>query len=171
MKSCLNGPDLSCACVNHQCSAECGRGSRTRTAICLMDHVTDLPLDSCEGERPPEVTSCDSGPCQNQTEWYTGPWSQVLLRHTCRMFSHTPYYSGTNLMHMCGFIKCSAECGNGTQTRSVACLFNNNGHMKVVDQLKCPSLLQPGTSQSCNLKPCGVQWYVTEWSAVSFPIE
>uniref|UniRef100_I3JQU8 ADAMTS-like 7 n=1 Tax=Oreochromis niloticus TaxID=8128 RepID=I3JQU8_ORENI len=123
---------------SQRCSAECGRGSRTRSVVCLMDHVTNLPLDSCEGERPPEVTSCDSGPCQNRLEWYTGPWSQ-----------------------------CSAECGNGTQTRSVACIFNSDGQMEVVDQLKCSSLSKPITAQPCRLKPCGVQWYVTEWSACS----
>ncbi|XP_026025205.1 thrombospondin type-1 domain-containing protein 4-like [Astatotilapia calliptera] len=123
---------------SQRCSAECGRGSRTRSVVCLMDHVTNLPLDSCEGERPPEVTSCDSGPCQNRLEWYTGPWSQ-----------------------------CSAECGNGTQTRSVACILNSDGQMEVVDQLKCSSLSKPITSQPCRLKPCGVQWYVTEWSACS----
>ncbi|KAI3353238.1 hypothetical protein L3Q82_019779, partial [Scortum barcoo] len=123
---------------SQKCSAECGQGNRTRTTVCLIDHVTDLPLDSCEGERPPEVTSCNGGPCQNRLEWYTGPWGQ-----------------------------CSAECGNGTQTRSVACIFNNNGGMEVVDEFKCSSLSQPITTQSCTLKPCGVQWYVTEWSACS----
>ncbi|XP_041789900.1 thrombospondin type-1 domain-containing protein 4 [Chelmon rostratus] len=123
---------------SQRCSAECGRGNRTRTTVCLIDHVTDLPLDSCEGERPTEATSCDSGPCQNRLEWYTGPWGQ-----------------------------CSAECGNGTQTRNVACIFSNNGHMEIVDHLKCSSLSQPVTAQLCRLKPCGVQWYVTEWSACS----
>lgn len=63
--------------------------------------------------------------------------------------------------------KCSAECGNGTQTRGVACIFSNNGSMEVVDQLKCSSLSRPITVQPCILRPCGVQWYVTEWSAVS----
>ncbi|XP_049901463.1 thrombospondin type-1 domain-containing protein 4 isoform X2 [Epinephelus moara] len=123
---------------SQRCSAECGQGNRTRMAVCLIDHVTDLPLDSCEEERPSEVTLCDSGPCHNRLEWFTGPWSQ-----------------------------CSAECGNGTQTRSVACILNNNGRMEAVDQLKCSSLPQPITSQPCRLKPCGVQWYVTEWSACS----
>uniref|UniRef100_A0A3Q3KI02 PLAC domain-containing protein n=1 Tax=Mastacembelus armatus TaxID=205130 RepID=A0A3Q3KI02_9TELE len=123
---------------SQRCSAECGRGNRTRTTVCLMDHLTELPLDSCEGKRPPEVTSCDSGPCQNRLEWYTGPWGQ-----------------------------CSAECGNGTQTRRVACVSDNNGHIEVVDHLKCSSLPQPVTAQTCRLKPCGVQWYVTEWSACS----
>ncbi|XP_029286067.1 thrombospondin type-1 domain-containing protein 4 [Cottoperca gobio] len=123
---------------SQRCSAECGRGDRTRAAVCLIDHVTDLPLDSCEGERPPEVSLCDSGPCQNRLEWFTGPWGQ-----------------------------CSAECGNGTQTRSVACIFNNDSSMEVADQIKCSSLSQPITAQPCSLKPCGVQWYVTEWSACS----
>ncbi|XP_074538921.1 thrombospondin type-1 domain-containing protein 4 [Halichoeres trimaculatus] len=123
---------------SQQCSADCGQGNRTRAIVCLVDHVTDLPLGSCEGERPPEVTSCDSGPCQDRLEWYTGPWSQ-----------------------------CSAECGNGTQTRSVACIFNNDGVKEVVDQLKCSSLPQPVTTQHCSLKPCGVQWYITDWSACS----
>ncbi|KAK2816998.1 hypothetical protein Q5P01_025189 [Channa striata] len=123
---------------SQRCSADCGGGNRTRTAVCLMDHVSDLPLDSCEGERPAEVMFCDAGSCQNQLEWYTGPWGQ-----------------------------CSAECGNGTQTRSVACLFNNNGRMEVVDQLKCSGLPRPITAQTCSLKPCGVQWYVTEWSTCS----
>lgn len=92
--------------------------------------------------------------------------------HVC---THTYYENIIHLkfftLHMCPCVcvKCSAECGNGTQTRSVACIFNNNGRMEVVDQLKCSSLSQPITAQPCRLKPCGVQWHVTEWSAVSVP--
>ncbi|XP_041640022.1 thrombospondin type-1 domain-containing protein 4 [Cheilinus undulatus] len=123
---------------SQRCSADCGQGNRTRATVCLTDHVTDLPLGSCEGQRPAEVTSCDSGPCQNRLEWYTGPWSQ-----------------------------CSAECGNGTQTRSVVCILNNDGVMDLVDHSKCSSLSQPSTAQPCKLKPCGVQWYVTDWSTCS----
>uniref|UniRef100_A0A3P9H6M9 ADAMTS-like 7 n=1 Tax=Oryzias latipes TaxID=8090 RepID=A0A3P9H6M9_ORYLA len=123
---------------SQRCSAECGRGNKTRSIVCLSNRGTDLPLDGCEGDRPPAVTSCDAGPCQNQLEWYTGPWSQ-----------------------------CSAECGDGIQTRSALCIFTNNGLQEVVDQFKCSGLSKPITSQPCRLKPCGVQWYVTEWSACS----
>ncbi|XP_020497539.1 thrombospondin type-1 domain-containing protein 4 isoform X1 [Labrus bergylta] len=123
---------------SQRCSADCGGGNRTRATVCLTDHVTDLPLGSCEGERPPEVTSCDSGPCQNRFEWYTGPWGQ-----------------------------CSSECGNGTQTRSVVCIFNNNSVMEVMDNSKCSGVSQPITAQPCRLKPCGIQWYVTDWSTCS----
>lgn len=155
-----------CVCDNPQCSAECGKGNKTRTAVCLMDHVTDLPLDSCEGERPAEETSCDSGPCRNRIEWYTGPWGQVLLM----LYTHRHNTSVILVMASlvkCVFFQCSAECGNGTQTRNLVCMINNNGHMEVVDKSKCLSLPQPMTAQTCSLKPCGVQWYVTEWSAVS----
>lgn len=152
-----------------QCSAECGRGNRTRSTVCLMDHVTDLPLASCEGERPPEVTPCDSGPCQNRLEWYAGPWGQVIYMH--RYTHHPVEVFPLTRVFLCACVcmceQCSAECGNGTQTRSVACIFNNNGHMEVVDNSKCSSLSQPITAQVCRLKPCGVQWYVTEWSVVS----
>uniref|UniRef100_A0A8C6UNE7 PLAC domain-containing protein n=1 Tax=Neogobius melanostomus TaxID=47308 RepID=A0A8C6UNE7_9GOBI len=66
---------------SQQCTAGCGKGNQTRTAVCLMDYVTDLPLGSCEGERPPEVTTCETGPCQNHLEWYTGPWGQVSKKY------------------------------------------------------------------------------------------
>uniref|UniRef100_A0A3P8XRB5 PLAC domain-containing protein n=2 Tax=Esox lucius TaxID=8010 RepID=A0A3P8XRB5_ESOLU len=121
-----------------QCSAECGRGSRSRSAVCLLDHVSNLPLDGCEGTRPQEVTSCDAGPCHHRLEWFTGPWGQ-----------------------------CSAECGNGTQTRGVACLLRDDSLLEVVDQSNCSHLVRPMTSQRCHLKGCGVQWYVTDWSMCS----
>ncbi|KAM8842721.1 thrombospondin type-1 domain-containing protein 4 [Synchiropus picturatus] len=144
-----------------QCSAMCGKGAQTRKAVCLRNHVSDLPLDSCDGERPLEEKPCDSGPCQKRLEWYSGPWSQVaylqIQIHVSEQSSDT-----------CG-IQCSAECGNGTQTRTLACIFNNNSLMEVVDHSRCSHLPQQVTVQPCMLKPCGVQWYVTEWSECSLP--
>ncbi|XP_070998854.1 thrombospondin type-1 domain-containing protein 4 [Oncorhynchus clarkii lewisi] len=121
-----------------QCSTECGEGRRSRSAVCLLDHVTNLPLDGCDGPRPQEVISCDAGPCHIRLEWYTGLWGQ-----------------------------CSAECGNGTQTRGVACLLHDNGRLEAVDQSNCSHLDRPMSSQSCHLKVCGVQWYATDWSTCS----
>lgn len=144
----------------NQCSAECGQGNRTRVAICLTNHMTRLPLDSCEGERPPEVTLCDSGPCQNRLEWYAGPWGQVT-------FMHATFSTCTQHLLLCLCVQCSAECGNGTQTRSLACISSTSGRMEVVDGLKCSSVSRPMVVQLCMLKPCGVQWFVTDWSAVS----
>ncbi|XP_036070274.1 LOW QUALITY PROTEIN: thrombospondin type-1 domain-containing protein 4 [Oryzias melastigma] len=47
---------------------------------------------------PPDVTSCDAGPCQNQLEWYTGPWSQVTLMVTLKVEQN----SSASLLSMCG---------------------------------------------------------------------
>ncbi|KAM8880535.1 thrombospondin type-1 domain-containing protein 4 [Spinachia spinachia] len=123
---------------SQRCSAECGQGNRTRTALCLMDHVTDLPLGSCEGEGPPEAKACESDPCLDRLEWYTGPWGQ-----------------------------CSAECGKGTQTRHSVCILSSDGRMVVADPAKCSSVSRPITARPCRLKPCGVLWYVTDWSVCS----
>ncbi|KAF0037447.1 hypothetical protein F2P81_010321 [Scophthalmus maximus] len=78
-----------------------------------------------------------------------------------------PTYTWTKSGHKECSASCGNECGNATQTRSVVCVFNNNGRVEIVDQAKCSSLPQPITAQTCRLKPCGVQWYVTEWSACS----
>lgn len=64
-------------------------------------------------------------------------------------------------------VQCSTECGNGTQTRSVACVSNSNGRLEVVDALRCSRQPRPVAVQPCRPKACGVQWFVTEWSAVS----
>ncbi|KAI1887664.1 hypothetical protein AGOR_G00192640 [Albula goreensis] len=121
-----------------RCSAECGEGRRSRTVVCLMNYISSLPLDSCDDKRPEELTPCDIGPCQHQLEWYTGPWGQ-----------------------------CSAECGNGTQSRTVVCLLHSNGSLEVTTPSNCTHLPCPPSSRPCHLKRCGAKWFVTEWSSCS----
>ncbi|KAI1883720.1 hypothetical protein AGOR_G00234450 [Albula goreensis] len=121
-----------------RCSAECGGGQRSRSVVCLMNHISSLPLDGCEDERPEDVMPCDLGPCQHKPEWYTGPWGQ-----------------------------CSTECGAGMQGRSVVCLLQTNGSFEVTAPSDCTHLPRPPDTQPCQIKRCGVKWYVTEWSACS----
>ncbi|KAJ8410996.1 hypothetical protein AAFF_G00180310 [Aldrovandia affinis] len=121
-----------------RCSAECGEGMRSRAVVCLMSHVGSLPLDGCGDEKPEELTPCDIGPCQHKLEWYTGPWGQ-----------------------------CSAECGNGTQSRTVACLLHGNGSLEVTTPANCAHLPRPPSTRTCHLKRCGAKWFVTEWSSCS----
>ncbi|KAJ8382648.1 hypothetical protein SKAU_G00034260 [Synaphobranchus kaupii] len=120
------------------CSAECGGGSRSRAVVCLMNHISSLPLDGCGDERPEELMPCDLGPCQHKPDWYTGSWGQ-----------------------------CSSECGFGTQSRSVVCLLHNNGSFEVTAPSDCAHLPRPPESQPCQIKRCGAKWYVTEWSTCS----
>ncbi|XP_019722359.1 thrombospondin type-1 domain-containing protein 4 [Hippocampus comes] len=121
-----------------KCSAECGMGVRTRDVLCLTNHISSLPLEGCGSERPPDSQVCDTGPCDNAIEWFTGPWSQ-----------------------------CSAECGVGKQERAVVCLMRSRDTVAVAPQYECSSLERPLSQQSCNVKACGAKWYYTEWSACS----
>nr|XP_057944637.1 thrombospondin type-1 domain-containing protein 4-like [Doryrhamphus excisus] len=121
-----------------KCSAECGPGVRTRSILCLTNHIGNLPLENCGSERPSHTQECNNGPCENAMEWFTGPWSQ-----------------------------CSAECGAGSQQRSVVCLMTSHDGFTVAPQYECSSLERPLSQQSCNVKACGAKWYYTDWSACS----
>uniref|UniRef100_A0A7N6BDI3 PLAC domain-containing protein n=1 Tax=Anabas testudineus TaxID=64144 RepID=A0A7N6BDI3_ANATE len=122
----------------NRCSAECGMGVRTRGVLCLNNHISSLPLEGCGSERPADSQVCNNGPCENRIEWFTGPWSQ-----------------------------CSAECGAGSQQRSVVCLMKSDEGFTVMPPYECSSLERPLSQQTCNLKACGAKWYHTEWSACS----
>ena len=60
-----------------QCSAECGDGVRTRSVVCMTNHVSSLPLEGCGNNRPSETTPCNNGPCAGKVEWFAGGWTQV----------------------------------------------------------------------------------------------
>ncbi|XP_051785872.1 thrombospondin type-1 domain-containing protein 4 [Erpetoichthys calabaricus] len=121
-----------------RCSAECGNGSQTRSVICLMNHISSLPLEGCGKEKPAESKLCNFGPCYERAEWFTGPWGQ-----------------------------CSTECGDGTKSRSVVCLIQSNNSFEVTKPSECSHLEKPPTEQPCHLKNCGAKWFTTEWSACS----
>lgn len=122
----------------NRCSAECGMGVRTRGVLCLTNYISSLPLEGCGSERPANSQVCNNGPCENRIEWFTGPWSQ-----------------------------CSAECGTGTQQRSVVCLMKSDEGFTVMPPYECSSLERPLGQQSCKLKACGAKWYHTDWSSCS----
>ncbi|XP_051983182.1 thrombospondin type-1 domain-containing protein 4 isoform X1 [Xyrauchen texanus] len=122
-----------------RCSADCADGSRSRSVVCRMSHTNSLPLDNCDDkEKPDELMPCDLGPCTDQLEWYTGPWGQ-----------------------------CSSECGNGTQSRGVVCVLQSNDQLGVTSNYNCSHLPRPPSKQTCHLKSCGAQWYMTAWSSCS----
>ncbi len=64
--------------------------------------------------------------------------------------------------------QCSSECGNGTQSRGVVCVVQNSGQLEVTPEDHCSHLPRPPSAQTCFLKSCGSQWYMTEWSSVRF---
>uniref|UniRef100_A0A8C3DLE5 Thrombospondin type 1 domain containing 4 n=1 Tax=Corvus moneduloides TaxID=1196302 RepID=A0A8C3DLE5_CORMO len=121
-----------------RCSAECGDGIRTRSVVCMTNHVSSLPLEGCGNNRPSETTPCNNGPCAGKVEWFAGGWTQ-----------------------------CSTECGSGTQQREVICVRKTEGNFDVLNPYECSHLEKPPSQQSCYLKPCGSKWFHTEWSTCS----
>ncbi|XP_033023933.1 thrombospondin type-1 domain-containing protein 4 isoform X2 [Lacerta agilis] len=121
-----------------RCSAECGSGVRTRSVICMTNHISSLPLEGCGHNRPAETTPCDNGPCLGKVEWFAGSWSQ-----------------------------CSIECGHGTQQREVICIRKTESSFDMLSHEECSFLERPPNQQTCYLKPCGAKWFSTEWSTCS----
>ncbi|KAM4676266.1 thrombospondin type-1 domain-containing protein 4 isoform 2-T2 [Discoglossus pictus] len=121
-----------------RCSAECGEGVRTRSVVCMSNHISTLPLEGCGNNQPSETTDCNNGPCEGRVEWFTGSWSQ-----------------------------CSVECGTGTQQRDVICIRKTVEGFTVVKPFECSYLERPPNQQSCHLKSCGAKWFYTEWSTCS----
>uniref|UniRef100_A0A3P9H790 ADAMTS-like 7 n=1 Tax=Oryzias latipes TaxID=8090 RepID=A0A3P9H790_ORYLA len=87
------------------CSVPCGVGQRSREVVCVSNQgVVDDEQECNMSLKPDFLQNCDMGVCARS--WFTSLWSQ----------------------------RCSAECGDGIQTRSALCIFTNNGLQEVVDQ-------------------------------------
>ncbi len=118
------------------CSTTCGPGIQTRTVQCTIAG-TILPDSQCAtaGAKPATTQSCNSGPCDSFV-WTTGAWGS-----------------------------CSAPCGGGTRTRTVACISVITG--AVVSDALCTGT-RPQSSEACNTQPClPAEWTVGDWSACS----
>uniref|UniRef100_A0A3P8TR56 ADAMTS-like 7 n=1 Tax=Amphiprion percula TaxID=161767 RepID=A0A3P8TR56_AMPPE len=93
------------------CSVPCGVGQRSREVVCVSN-LGDVDDDQeCNMNlKPDTLQNCDMGACARS--WFTSLWSQ----------------------------RCSTECGTGTQTRSLACIFINDGQMECLLRLllSCP---------------------------------
>ncbi|KAH9512416.1 A disintegrin and metalloproteinase with thrombospondin motifs 2, partial [Bulinus truncatus] len=123
------------------CNTECGAGHQTQRMFCLQtEHNSEsayVPDAECEqhiGKKPVVRRACFGTETQCGN-WITGVWSQ-----------------------------CSVTCGQGRQTRSVACekIYQNDDDeddgedesSPSDDQSLCPADSRPATEQSCNLGNC-----------------
>nr|XP_044634390.1 A disintegrin and metalloproteinase with thrombospondin motifs 13 [Equus asinus] len=62
---------------------------------------------------------------------------------------------------------CSASCGLGTATRSVACVQRDQGRDVEVDGAACAALVQPQASIPCVTADCSYRWHVSPWMQCS----
>ncbi|XP_077175711.1 ADAMTS-like protein 4 isoform X2 [Paroedura picta] len=120
------------------CSAECGPGIQRRAVVCLSSNANEPTEENCVGAKPADMRSCNGGPCQRVTRWYSGPWSP-----------------------------CSADCGTGTQRRDVICVSKLGSDFNVTDGSECSHLERPPSLQSCTGSACKARWFSTAWGACS----
>ncbi|XP_044245639.3 A disintegrin and metalloproteinase with thrombospondin motifs 13 isoform X3 [Ursus arctos] len=62
---------------------------------------------------------------------------------------------------------CSASCGLGTATRSVACVRLSQGQDTEVDGAACAALVRPQASIPCIIAECTHRWHVSAWMQCS----
>ncbi|MDE3156438.1 MAG: thrombospondin type-1 domain-containing protein, partial [Acidobacteriota bacterium] len=121
-------------CVTYQwvfsdwstCSAACGGGTQTRTAVCEDSNGTVVANSACAGLPPaagPTSQACNTQACVTY-QWVLSAWSA-----------------------------CSATCGGGTQTRTAVCVDSSNN---VVPDADCAGLppATGATSMACNTQAC-----------------
>lgn len=62
---------------------------------------------------------------------------------------------------------CSASCGLGTATRSVACVQLSQGQDMEVEGAACAAQVRPQASVPCVITDCTYRWHVSSWTQVS----
>ncbi|KAJ0006560.1 hypothetical protein NQD34_013833 [Periophthalmus magnuspinnatus] len=124
-----------------QCSESCGRGVQEAVVICLNKQTREAADQSqCDSSRRPPQLLQDCNTQPCPPRWSTGGWSS-----------------------------CSATCGVGLMTRSVACTrrpFRGSNHTEVLKAEDCPSP-KPSPVQACNRFDCPPMWDPRDWGKCS----
>lgn len=160
-------------CFQHQCSAECGTGTRSRQRACMRlfprprddqrPRKKGQPVDAkyCKQmKQPPFIPK--SKVCRKQTcalpKWEVmGPWSRVNI-HICYCF--VDYFVEINIIFL--LLQCSVGCGKGFSTREVKCTMNG----KAVNEILCPNDKKPVVSRHCETASSCL-WKTGPWKPVN----
>lgn len=116
------------------CSVTCGKGVRNRTVTCITPGKSCPMLEKPESQKVCELESCASDNTEQRSPWLYSDWSS----------------------------KCSAECGNGVETRQVACADGS--------ELFCNPKERPETERQCfgrGTRCDSPKWFVGPWTFCS----
>lgn len=104
------------------CSASCGGGTQTRDVRCMREVEQVDDTECLEDDLPKTQRGCNIDPCPTLAPavWVTGDWSQ-----------------------------CNADCGRGTQTRSVSCQREG-----IEVEGACATDTRPEEERTCESGPC-----------------
>ncbi|XP_076751290.1 thrombospondin type-1 domain-containing protein 4 isoform X1 [Xylocopa sonorina] len=142
---CANGPELRHMHSQHDtprwdvgawgpCSTTCGTGTRNRTVTCITSGKACPTVSKPESQK-----ICESAPCAQRGAEQRAPWL------------HSEWSS-----------KCSAECGNGVETRRVACADGS--------ELFCNPKERPETERQCFGRGANcdsAKWFTGPWTFCS----
>ncbi|XP_047477820.1 thrombospondin type-1 domain-containing protein 4-like, partial [Penaeus chinensis] len=122
-----------------RCSEECGDGVQRRRVHCSGDALDNQVTEtSCNPDQRPATTRACTSDRGCGGKWFTGPWGE-----------------------------CDSECGPGRRARSVVCVVWARGQWRITtDVTQCKADPRPDTTQGCT-RPCGSEWYTSEWSQCS----
>ncbi|KAJ8724116.1 hypothetical protein PYW07_008096 [Mythimna separata] len=148
-------PEVEKPCMLQPCEAvdwvvsgwsgcdSCTSKNRTRVVVCstLGRQVVNDSFCSYH-KRPVEYEECEKDKLPTcEVQWYATQWS-----------------------------KCSAECGDGVQTRAVFCgMYYNDANsqgMQVVEDAKCANLTKYSDTKPCTVpkEECPPLWFTAPWS-------
>ncbi len=115
------------------CSKQCGGGTEADTVVCKKNDGTVVADSFCDaGTKPPTSHTCNTQSCPivYTYAWEPGAWST-----------------------------CSASCGPGLQTRSIACKRNDGAY---VPENYCDAGTKPSSQQACQITTCPTGRKVTQ---------
>ncbi|XP_066282432.1 papilin-like isoform X1 [Branchiostoma lanceolatum] len=175
-----------------QCSRVCGFGTQTREVTCVAPNE----VNRCDPEsRPQTEKQCNSGPCQG-VEWMVSEWTDCTDSCEEGMSSRSLYcssqdghlypeemcdsYRKPDKMRKCAasqeclpqwhasqWSKCSAECGDGVQTRMVMCAALVGNSLQLLQEEQCDPEGRFDNMRSCKVKECHAMWFAGPWSKCS----
>ena len=124
------------------CDADCGEGGQEREVVCVQltedGGRVEMNDSYCDTHARPSVRRACMADVQCLYEWRHTEWST-----------------------------CSAECGEGVESREVYCLEVSSGETRV-NESHCSAGTEPATTQPCQTEPCrSYEWRHTEWSTCS----
>ena len=154
-----------------ECSAPCGPGFQTRTAVCTTAQGAILQLQQCGGLGVETTYQECSGPSCSDPHWEYSSWSQCSdscnggiatrsascvggpacpepqepLEVVCNSAPCDPHHWDIG-----AWSSCSSPCDGGFSTRTVRCITHTG---QGAEPQSCPGT-PPTQSQVCNAQPC-----------------
>lgn len=135
---CVGTVTYSWSVTQGLCSKQCGGGTATDVVVCKGSDGSVAPDSKCSATpKPPTTRTCNTNTCP---ESYTYNWEAGA------------------------FGACSVDCGDGVQTRSIACKRNDGQY---VSTTYCDPNTKPAMQQTCHPKDCSVGRPVTQTAYVT----